>query len=249
MRLHDSILCFAVLPMMAQTQLFTFGVKGGVPAQTPLGQTDNRMPFVIGPTVNVRIFSRLSLETGVLFHRMGQRSDNGVFQYPENAVTLTSSTERGRALELPFLVKYHFLGEHRTWRPFVTAGPTVRRTSLDESRSASILSSPQLVNFAPQLSSAKTAKWTVDPAVGAGVDLRAGRFHLEPEVRYSYWGCRQELRGAEESSRFSARLPVLSRTLRTREAAYPRAPLSPPVSPRSPRTAPALHVGVWAAPV
>ena len=67
MRLHYPIMMFAVLPMMAQTQLFTFGVKGGMPAETPLGQTDSRMPFVIGPTVNIRIFSRLSLETGVMF--------------------------------------------------------------------------------------------------------------------------------------------------------------------------------------
>jgi outer membrane protein W len=111
-----------------------------------------------------------------------------VFQYPENAVTLTSSTERGRALELPFLAKYHFLSEHRTWRPFVTAGPTVRRTSLDASRFATILSGVQQVTLAPQLSSGSTVKWTVDPAVGAGVDFKAGRFHLEPEVRYSYWG-------------------------------------------------------------
>src|SRR5437764_900955 len=109
---------FAVLPMMAQTQLFTFGVKGGVPAQTPLGQTDSRMPFVLGPTVNIRIFSRLSIETGVLFHRMGQQSNTGVFFYPENAVTLVSSTDRGRALELPLLAKYHFLSEHHIWRPF-----------------------------------------------------------------------------------------------------------------------------------
>ena len=174
--------------MMAQTQLFTFGVKGGVPAETPLGQTDNRMPFVIGPTVNVRIFSRLSLETGVLFHRMGQKSNTGVFLYPENAVTQTSSTERGRAVELPFLVKYRFLSEHRTWRPFITSGPTVRRTSLDASSFATILSGTQLVTIAQQPFSAKTVKWTVDPAVGAGVDFKAGRFHIEPEVRYSYWG-------------------------------------------------------------
>jgi hypothetical protein len=187
MRLHY-ILWFAVLPMMAQPRLFTFGVKGGLPTETPLGQTDSRMPFVIGPTVNVRIFSRLSLETGVLFHRMGQDVNNGVFQYPENAVTLVSSTQRGRALELPFLAKYHFLSERRTWRPFVTAGPTVRHTSLDASHFASILSGAQTVALAPQLLSTSTAKWTVDPAVGAGVDFKAGRFHLEPEVRYSYWG-------------------------------------------------------------
>ena len=70
------------------------------------------MPFVLGPTVNVRLFSRLSLETGVLFHRMGQQSNTGVFLYPENAVTLLSGTERGRAIELPLLAKYYFLSDH-----------------------------------------------------------------------------------------------------------------------------------------
>lgn len=175
--------------MMAQTQLFTFGVKGGVPAQTPLGQTDSRMPFVLGPTVNVRIFSRLSLETGILFHRMGQQSNTGLFQYPENAVTVVFSTERGRALELPFIAKYYFLSEHHTWRPFVTAGPTVRRTSLDAHQIASVLTGTRLGTFPPQPNmNTKTVKWNVDPAVGAGIDLKSGGYHLDPEVRYSYWG-------------------------------------------------------------
>jgi hypothetical protein len=30
--------------------------------------------------------------------------------------------------------------------------------------------------------------WNVDPTFGAGIDFKTGRFHLEPEVRYSYWG-------------------------------------------------------------
>jgi hypothetical protein len=83
MKPYYLISLFAVLPIMGQAQLFTFGVQGGVPAQTPLGKTDSQMPFVLGPTVNVRIFSRLSLETGVLFHRMGQQSNGGVFLYPK----------------------------------------------------------------------------------------------------------------------------------------------------------------------
>jgi hypothetical protein len=103
-------------------------------------------------------------------------------------VTLVSSTERGRALELPFLAKYHLLREHHTWRPFVTAGPTVRRTSLDASHYASILSGVSLGTVAAQPPlRTNTVKWNVDPAVGAGVDFKTGRFHLEPEVRYSYW--------------------------------------------------------------
>ena len=183
-----SISWFAVLPVIAQTQFFTFGVKGGVPAQTPLGQTDSQMPFVLGPIVNVRISSRISVETGVLFHRLGQQMNTSAFQYPENAVTINYSTERGRAIELPFLAKVYLLGERRTWRPFVAAGPSVRRTSLEANNLFTVLSSSPLVGSAPQSLNTKTVKWNVDPVIGTGIDFRTGRFHLEPEVRYSYWG-------------------------------------------------------------
>ena len=190
MRLRNLILWFTVLPMMAQTRLVTFGITGGIPTETPLGQTDSRIPFVIGPTVNVRISSRLSLESGVLFYRLGQEFTNATFLYPQNSVTLVSGTEHGLGVELPFLARYRFLGEHHTWRPFVNAGPAVRRTSLDANQSSSILSGVQLgtSSYASQVFARGTTKWNVDPVAGAGVDFRAGRFHLEPEVRYSYWG-------------------------------------------------------------
>jgi hypothetical protein len=67
------------------------------------------MPFELGPTVNVRIFSRLSLESGILFHRFGEQSNTGVFLYPANSVTVVSSSERGRAIEVPLLAKYYWL--------------------------------------------------------------------------------------------------------------------------------------------
>ena len=107
-------------------QPVTFGVQAGAPALTPLGEAGNGMPFVLGPTMTFRIFSRLSLETGVLFQRMGQRSDTGAFQYPENALTLRFDRERGNAVELPILAKYYVVGERHIWRPFLAAGPTVR---------------------------------------------------------------------------------------------------------------------------
>ena len=34
----------------------------------------------------------------------------------------------------------------------------------------------------------KTVKWNADPTAAAGVDFRVGRIHIEPEIRYSYWG-------------------------------------------------------------
>lgn len=189
MRPFYRIALFAVLPLMAQPQRFTFGVTGGISGQTPLGQTDSRTPFALGFTTDVRISSRLSFETGVLAHRMGQQLTHGVFLYPENAVTLTSGTQRANAFEVPFLAKYHLRGENNTWRPFLTAGPTVRRTSLQDTSSATILSGTNLVPLgAPPILSRTTVNWNLDPALGAGVDFRAGRFHLEPQARYSYWG-------------------------------------------------------------
>jgi hypothetical protein len=183
-----------VLPMAAQEQRFSFGVKGGVPAQTPLGQTDSRMPFVLGPTIEFRMFSRLSLESGVMFHRFGQRISSGAFQYPDNSVTLFSITQHGRALEIPILLKSYLLSERRSWRPFVAAGPTVRRTSLNTSNFSTILSGTQLVTLPPpNVSNSDSVRWKVDPVAAAGIDCRIGRFHLAPEVRYSYWSAGKEL--------------------------------------------------------
>ena len=126
------IVVLAMLPLTASAQLLTFGVQGGVPAQTPLGRTD-RMPFVAGPTVDVRIVKGLSFETEFVYQRLGGGYDNFTFFGPANATTFGSQTVRGSALELPFLAKYRFLNERRRWRPFLLAGPSVRRTSITTS--------------------------------------------------------------------------------------------------------------------
>ncbi|PWU01813.1 MAG: hypothetical protein C5B51_22090 [Terriglobia bacterium] len=177
-----------VVPSFCQTRLFSIGVTGGFPAQTPL-QAADKMPFALGPTVDIGIFSRLSLETGVMFYRLGRQSNLGVFTYPENSITLLSGTTHGRALEIPVLGKFYMRGQRSNFRPFVTGGLAIRRTSLDADYGASILSGASTGTFVagpPQ--SRTTIKWNADPSAGAGVDFKAGRFHLEPQVHYSYWG-------------------------------------------------------------
>ena len=181
------ILVFALLPLTASAQILTFGVQGGVPAQTPLGRTD-KTPFVLGPEVNIRLSSGLSLETGALYYRLGRGSDNFAFFYPENALTITFETSHGSALELPFLAKYRFRSERGSWRPFLSAGPAVRRTSITTNWAASVLSSTPTVANSPALLNRKTTQWNLDPITGVGVDFRTKRLHIEPEVRYSYWG-------------------------------------------------------------
>ena len=181
------ILTFLLLPLAVSAQRFTFGVLGGSPAQTPLGLTD-KMPFVAGPMVEIHLVSGLSLETGVLYHQLGRGYGNSAFAYPENAFTLDSETWRGSALEIPFLAKYRFRSERARWRPFLLAGPTVRRTTTtDEIKTAVFRNDPSSPGSNTILNT-KTTQWNVDPEVGAGIDSRIGRVHMEPQVRYSYWG-------------------------------------------------------------
>ena len=181
----------ALLPLAASAQLFHFGVQGGVPIETPRGSTD-KMPFVLGPSVDIRVFAGLSLETGVLYHRLGRGFDSFAFLYPQNTVTLGFETWRGSALEVPLLGKFRFLRERSCWRPFLSAGPTVRRTSVSTSTASTIISggissSLSSPSSTPVLTTG-TTQWNVDPTIGAGVSFRTGRLHIEPELRYSYWG-------------------------------------------------------------
>ena len=190
MRPYYLLLLSFAIPAVSQAQLFTFGVKGGVPAETPIGRADGGIPFSAGPTVNVRIFSRLSLETGVTYQSMGRSTQSATFLVPENSVALTFNSQKAHAIEVPILAKFYVLNQSRAWKPFVTVGPAVRRTSLDSAYVSSILSGNGFTTLGTTQQSlgAKRSEWNVDPEVGVGVDVKTGRFHLEPEVRYSYWG-------------------------------------------------------------
>src|ERR1041384_3491631 len=180
------LFALVILPSwLSHAQTLSFGVTAGFPAQMPLHRSDN-LPFAIGPTVELRIFSRVSLESGVLFYRLGRESNFGVFQYPENSVTILSGATRGHALEIPVLAKFYFRAEQKRWRPFVTAGVAVRRPFPESNYGTSILSGTQSVSgIANPPFHSETTRWNADPSAGAGVDFKAGRFHLEPQVRYS----------------------------------------------------------------
>lgn len=145
------------------------------------------MPFVIGPTVTVRILPRLSVESGLLYHRFGERTGNLAFPFPEDSFLLGFEQWRSSAIEIPFLAKYKILSDRYRIQPFVVAGPAIRRTAVDYTRYISVLGanpvSPGLL--APV--NDESVKWNVDPVAGAGVTFRMGRLLLEPQVRYSNW--------------------------------------------------------------
>ena len=179
----------AIFPILGLPQLVTFGVQGGAPAQVPLGQTTSKLPFAFGPTITLRATPRISLESGILFYRLGKANDNFAYSLPENTFTLGFEERHGRAIELPLLLRYRFRSESRAWQPFISAGPAVRRTSVDFTRFTSVFSnSPANAPPVAPVIKDTSVKWNVDPVFGVGTSFRAGRLHLEPQARYSYWG-------------------------------------------------------------
>jgi len=75
---------------------------------------------------------------------MGQQISNFAFLDPGASLTLVSSAQRAHAVEFPVLARFAVLAGNRPWRPFVTFGPTIRRTFIGAISSATILSGTDL---------------------------------------------------------------------------------------------------------
>jgi len=139
-------------------QLFSVGVKAGVPINDAfvtsgqfdpgvLGSTTNR--YIIGPQVELRLPFHLGVEADALYRHF-VFAGSGSSQW-----------------EFPILLKYHFKGIPLL-HPFVDAGPTFNHVS-------------DIQLFTRNQSSAGIA-------IGAGLDFHALIFHLTPEFRYTHWG-------------------------------------------------------------
>lgn len=181
-----SILVLIFLPPLACAQRISPGLIGGVPAQPPVQQSTDNIPFVLGPTLSVELFHNFSAQTGVLFYRLGTSRQNYFFA-AGSGFQSGMSEWKAHATEIPLLLRYHLLSRSHTWRPFATLGPTVRRTEINFRDYRSLLSSSTLTVNSGNVPALQT-RWKVDPVLGAGVSFKTGRLHLEPEVRYSYWG-------------------------------------------------------------
>ena len=170
----------ALLPAIGLAQQISVGAIGGVPAETPLGRSTISLPSVIGPTLTLGFRNSFALQTGILFHRLGRREDIALFNTSSGSGFVNSQL-KATAIELPLLLRYHFLSQTRNWQPFVSAGPTIRRTQTSY-RSGGFVGS----------SSFDVTKWKINPSFGTGVSFKAGRIRIEPEVRYSYWGSNRQ---------------------------------------------------------
>jgi hypothetical protein len=152
----------------ARSQIFSFGVKAGVPLTTVYtpgfipdgGSTASEQRFTIGPTAEVHLPFHLSLEVDALW-RQSSFSANGA-HLPG---TLNSSVNDW---QIPLLAKYEMLSG--PVRPFIDGGVVIRHVSTTSS------------SFGPP-----TNPNTAGISVGGGLTLKLLHLRLSPEIRYTNW--------------------------------------------------------------
>lgn len=169
--------------------IISVGVKGGVPItdafETAKGNAafyaSNTKRYVVGPTVELHLPARLSIEVDALYTRLG--FDRGVTN--ASGTVIDSSTTRANSWVFPVLGKWEILPG--PFRPFVDAGASFRNISgVQQVRSVVSGATLNQVTFnnAPEFNNRND----VGATFGFGLALKAGPIRISPEFRYTRWG-------------------------------------------------------------
>lgn len=154
----------------AWPQAVSFGVKGGVPIGDLNANRDESRPYIVGPSVEIRLPANFAIEIDALYRRVG---NSLAYPTPWGAVF---NRDRGNSWQFPFLGKYYFRSASEGWQPFVGTGWSLRETWVHSDGS-----SPQAYHFDYR------DRLDVGAVASAGVRFRKGRFAFAPEVRYTRW--------------------------------------------------------------
>lgn len=170
-------------------RLVSFGVTAGAPITDPFlagslprfnySFIDHR--YTVGPTVEFRLPYGLGLELDGLFSRLDFRSSAMEVDVTQRSHTTANSWE------FPMLLKYRPVSLKRSMTPFVEAGPSFRVLSAlsQTSQIVGFIRGPVVSTDSPVELKNRFAPGLV---VGGGIDLRTGRLHLAPQIRYTRWG-------------------------------------------------------------
>lgn len=182
---------FFIATGAAFPQVFSFGVKAGVPATDAFhtgagGPAFERLSYfastrryTVGPTVELHLPFRLSVEFDALYKRVGfNKNQSGIDTLAQAATTANS-------WEFPLLAKYRLTGG--PIRPYIDGGVSfdhlsgvtqfTRLTVFPSHVTTSTGTSPELMN-----------SFREGGVIGGGLELHLGILRLSPEIRYTRWG-------------------------------------------------------------
>ena len=186
----------------ARAQPIAFGAKGGVRATADFtgapglaSLTSESRPYLIGPTIEIGLPLRLSVEFDALYRRVGFIGVQGG--------TLVGSTTRDRSnsWEFPLLVKRRFRAGPA--HAFAGAGYAPRIVHGSDISSGYYLSGLTEAFYHDQRSEASYPV-THGAVVSGGLDFAIGHVRVSPELRYTHWNAPfvdYSLRGSSATSR------------------------------------------------
>jgi hypothetical protein len=187
---------------LLSAQPVSIGVLGGLPLVDQTNGHDESRPYVVGPSVEMRLPAGLAIEADALYQRIGNTSSFALIEsFVGSGIAITTGeTTRARAneWEFPVLGKYYFR-RNSAWQPFVGTGWALRFADVHQT-------GKQTTVDATGVSSTFVFKndFRTDLEVGvsfvAGVRYRIGRFAMLPQVRYTRWGGQNNILNKNEAA-------------------------------------------------
>ncbi len=189
----------ALCAVCAFGQPLSFGVKAGTPlnnafrTRSSSGYFADKQSYTVGPTVELHLPFRLSVELDALYKPLEYGSatsarwiDAGSDGASQEIVNTSMSTT-GRSLEFPLLLKYHawsgpvkpYIGTGLSWRH---AGG-LKQIAISTGQSKGLLTRTE-TDSPTELHNS----WTTGIVFSGGVELRLPLLRVSPELRYTRWG-------------------------------------------------------------
>jgi hypothetical protein len=180
------MLAFSSLTAAAQS--IAVGVTGGVRTTDDVSGslTPESKRYIVGPTVDVRLPLRLSVEVDALYQRFGFSS----YECAPGGLGCGILRERANSWEFPMVLKYHL--PVRLAHPFAGVGYApriVHGTDVSSGYSATGVSENPEGYIYTYYNYRFPTNYAVTQGVvvSGGLNLGTGHLWLTPEVRYVHW--------------------------------------------------------------
>jgi hypothetical protein len=201
------LLLFTIFAIATMAQPVSFGIKGGVPLTDLLNAgyvfagpggsatyTSMTSPYIVGPTVEVRLPLGLAIEVDALYRHLNYTSTFETCLLCGSLAGVSGVTKTAAGdWEFPLVVKYRL--HTKRVQPYVDIGVAVEiLTNLTET---GFMQSFNIYGVSPPMNAAGSIPMELNEravagfVTGAGVDVHLLFLHLSPEIRYTRWGAQQ----------------------------------------------------------